>query len=303
MDAKELKYSPTASPVWRLVSKKHHIIVPFNTDRKGLPIYFVHSVGGEVTTYYQLARQLDADHKFCGIQAPIRKFNEIPGMSIELLARHYVKAVQNYQPEGPLVLGGWSVGAVIALEMAHQLQSRGREVRGLVVLDGNLTNAVGGLRPWDLRYYYELARNVPNWITQDLVEEFRRGGLRRRVQRKLYSAIGRHLWLGNDASRPHALDGFIDTSGWPSAQVSFARKLYDAGEAYVPKPYRGRVLVYAATTGPLTRLNQVEASWTSVACCIETLRLDGTHLSIIQEPRVIDLANHLRDQLRRVEGV
>ena len=41
------------------------------------------------------------------------------------LATYYNKALRAIQPQGPYILGGWSMGGIIAFEMAQQLMSGG----------------------------------------------------------------------------------------------------------------------------------------------------------------------------------
>lgn len=51
------------------------------------------------------------------------------------IAAAYVAQIQRDYPQGPVPLAAFCTGALIALEMAAQLQSAGREVAGLVLLD------------------------------------------------------------------------------------------------------------------------------------------------------------------------
>ena len=53
----------------------------------------------------------------------------------EEMARFYVEEVVNYQPEGPYCLGGYSMGAFVAFEMACQMAKAGREVIKLALID------------------------------------------------------------------------------------------------------------------------------------------------------------------------
>jgi len=55
--------------------------------------------------------------------------------AIEAMAERYVEAMRAVQPAGPYLLGGWSMGRTVALEMAQQLKRRGQEVALLVLLD------------------------------------------------------------------------------------------------------------------------------------------------------------------------
>jgi thioesterase domain-containing protein/ketosteroid isomerase-like protein len=55
--------------------------------------------------------------------------------SIEKMAAHYVDALREAQSKGPYLLGGWSFGGVIAIEMARQLKRNGHTVAQLVLFD------------------------------------------------------------------------------------------------------------------------------------------------------------------------
>src|SRR6266852_4538588 len=71
--------------------------------------------------------------------------------------RPYLDTVRSAQPGGPYLLGGFSHGGLIALEMARRLEARGEAVALLVVLDQPVVNpslrflraaitGIGGLR-------------------------------------------------------------------------------------------------------------------------------------------------------------
>lgn len=51
------------------------------------------------------------------------------------MASHYIEAIHTVQPMGPYHLCGWSMGGIVAYEMAKQLKSRGQEVGLIALLD------------------------------------------------------------------------------------------------------------------------------------------------------------------------
>ena len=55
--------------------------------------------------------------------------------ALEELASHYIKELQQVQPQGPYYLAGFSFGGVIAYEMARQLQANGHRVNLVALLD------------------------------------------------------------------------------------------------------------------------------------------------------------------------
>ncbi|MET7671359.1 amino acid adenylation domain-containing protein [Micromonospora luteifusca] len=104
------------------------------TDRgDGPPWYLVHPAGGNVVCYRSLAAQLG--QPTYGFQAPGPDSGQQPLEKIEDLANLYVRALVGVQPHGPYLLGGWSSGAIVAAEMARQLEQRGERVAELLVID------------------------------------------------------------------------------------------------------------------------------------------------------------------------
>lgn len=97
------------------------------------PFFCVHPVGGEVVCYADLARQLGPEQPFYGLQVPWQN----PAQTIEEMARAYIAELQTVQPAGPYLLGGWSMGGVIAFEMAHQLLTQGQDVALLALFDSS----------------------------------------------------------------------------------------------------------------------------------------------------------------------
>ena len=296
--AREGQWGMTAgsqSPLWRLVAKNAKTIVPLGGQGEETPLYCVHSIAGEVTSFRLLAEKVGTDRHVYGIQAPKDKMSGEFSASIEGLARYYVDALVAFQPHGPVMLGGWSAGAIIALEMAQILKGQGREVEFLVVLDGILYNTGAEITPWNPLYYWKLAGNLPRWIADNIASGWGFSGVYKRIKREL--KLNLQALTGKKAQRGATVDAFMDTTILPAQQAAFARGLFAALEDYIPQPYDGRVLIYAAKTQPLFHLLQVDVAWGKIAPKIETLYLEGTHLAMVREPEVSRLAAHFRAEL------
>ncbi|HYU33835.1 MAG TPA: amino acid adenylation domain-containing protein [Thermoanaerobaculia bacterium] len=101
------------------------------------PLYLVHPVGGNVFCYLPLARSGALAGSVSGLQAPAPE--ELPATTsewtIEAMAARYVQALQEVQPAGPYRIGGWSLGGVVAFEMARQLRAQGSAVALLALID------------------------------------------------------------------------------------------------------------------------------------------------------------------------
>jgi thioesterase domain-containing protein len=312
--------SDGTAALWRLVARGAGAIVSFNQNENGIPFYCVHALGGGAPSR-QFMRRLGDDALVYGIQAP-RELFAGPGVtSIEDLAGYYVNHLTALQPSGALMLGGDSVGATIALEMAQQLRASGRDVALLVVFDGILHNWEGVAVDFRPSFVFKWISNVPQWLFHQIWWEDLARRLVRRLWRELRS--GRRsarlvraatmaraaLRLRRETRVEHGAVRALHPNA-PEAQVLFSRTLWDAAEAYVPRLYNGPVVLYLARTRPLVphhatlgimiREFQVKAAWKSICHNIETVRVWGTHPTMLDDRWAGRLATDLRARFAKV---
>ena len=120
-----------------------------NLDSELAPLFLIHAVSGFATPYMALGPLTSDDptrsRPVYGLSCPIyeSKSYKIP-LSFEKVAREYVDRIRAERPEGPYMLGGWSMGGMIAVKMACILQEQGQEVVHVVLIDS--TNPQGC--PW-----------------------------------------------------------------------------------------------------------------------------------------------------------
>ncbi|WP_147445812.1 non-ribosomal peptide synthetase, partial [Corallococcus aberystwythensis] len=101
----------------------------------GPPVFLIHPVGGHLLCYHELVRRLRSPRTLYGLQAPGAEGGPVEPATLEALAERYIEQLREVQPTGPYQLAGWSVGGVIAFEMARQLTRAGQEVGTLVAID------------------------------------------------------------------------------------------------------------------------------------------------------------------------
>ena len=85
--------------------------------------------------FRELARELGTDRPFYGLQATGLEDNHTPDARVEEMAARYVAAILEVQPSGPYHVGGWSLGGIVAFEMAQQLRALGHEIATLALID------------------------------------------------------------------------------------------------------------------------------------------------------------------------
>ncbi|WP_187393823.1 non-ribosomal peptide synthetase [Oceaniovalibus sp. ACAM 378] len=113
------------------------LIVPLRHGDGALPpVFLVHPVGGSVSQYAPLAEALDDGRAIHGIRARgLERGEETAPASIEGMARLYLSEIRNVQPHGPYTLIGWSIGGIIAHEIARQSVEAGESIAFLGMID------------------------------------------------------------------------------------------------------------------------------------------------------------------------
>ncbi|PSL51956.1 thioesterase domain-containing protein [Saccharothrix carnea] len=109
-------------------------IVPLHTGGDLPPLFCVHAVSGSAYAYSGLSRLL-GDRPVYGFEAPGFDNDRAPVPSLPALAEEYVEILREFQPEGPYRLLGWSLGGLVAFEMAKRL---GSDVELLFLVDAGM---------------------------------------------------------------------------------------------------------------------------------------------------------------------
>lgn len=109
----------------------------------GLPLYFCLQTAFEA---FQLGAHLGPDRPVYALRSGYLAM-AYDRETTPRLARRYVDEIKQADPEGPYVIGGTCQGAVVALEIARQLQRENRSVRLLVLMDTHFWDTFEG-RPY-----------------------------------------------------------------------------------------------------------------------------------------------------------
>jgi thioesterase domain-containing protein/acyl carrier protein len=202
------------------------------------PLFLVPPAAGSPLCYLDLTLGLSEDQPVYGFQAPGLQDGEAPLGRVEKLSALFLQELRAVQPAGPYRLGGWSFGALVALEMARSLEAAGETVEILAVIAGGgvqrapwrqrlqlraaarlIRSLARGLRemPWP-RTYAEL-RALASWVGVSLPEStrpFAQGGLaaRLRLVRRLAGETARSLRVSRrhlGAALRHAPAGYGGT--------------------------------------------------------------------------------------------
>jgi amino acid adenylation domain-containing protein len=268
-------------------------LVPIQTSGSQPPFFCVHAVGGNVLEYYELARHLGDDQPFYGLQS--RALTGGPAhTTIEEMAAHYINEMRGVQPAGPYFLGGRSLGGIIAYEMARQLRAAGGDIALLAVLDsypiGHDRSPVNGVPQSSsmqrlarrVNAHFSNIRSLPGRQKVSYIfakSKFGPVQVRSTIWRTIYGAY-KNLGL----NLPQALRD-VEEFNWLAAQK------------YCPQPFDGRVTFFWASKDLRAKFDMVEGWQRLARGGVDLHEIAGTHLDMIKEPHVSDLADKLKSCL------
>jgi thioesterase domain-containing protein/acyl carrier protein len=254
------------------------------------PLFFVHPIGGGVLCYADLSRHLDLDQPFYGLQALSLDDEQQPHTRVEAMARHYLDLIQTVQAEGPYLLGGWSMGGVVAFEIAQQLRAQGQTVAWLVLID---SHAPTGDRVPELDEITLLAsfaldlglswQQIP--LASDQLEQLEPGE--------------RLAFVLEQAKQAGVVPPEIELT---QAQRLFHvfKSNFGAMRQYAPCPYPGRVTLLKAQEQLGAGELAPDLGWGAlVDGGVAVHEIAGNHYTLLREPNVNALAEQIIDGLRR----
>jgi thioesterase domain-containing protein len=108
-------------------------------------MFLIHAVGGTVSPYAPLSQELADAFTVYGLQSPALSGEPVPG-SLAAIVGDYTRRIRDASPAGPYRLAGWSMGGVLAFEIARRLEGDGAIVELLVLLDAPFAVPAGHVR-------------------------------------------------------------------------------------------------------------------------------------------------------------
>jgi amino acid adenylation domain-containing protein len=115
------------------------------------PILMVAGIGGYAFTYQKFGSLFSKDQPLFALQAVgLEGERTSEGRTIEEVGEIYLAEVTKQMPTGPIILAGFSFGALTAFELAVRLERVGREVPLLISFDG-FAPGYPAILPWPAR--------------------------------------------------------------------------------------------------------------------------------------------------------
>jgi surfactin synthase thioesterase subunit len=261
-----------------------------------LPLFFLHgdwSGGGFYCN--RLSRQLGEDHPFYAL--PPYRSGKQSLLTMEEMAAYHVAAMQEHTPHGPYLLGGYCIGATVAMEIARQLVGKGEKVTHLLLIDPPLWGT-----PW-VRWvwpFFDKGGEILKWDPQKKFYYFDRYGvpftrwLRKPLRGKLAS-ICRRLGLARrgDSSALTATretgEADIEVRGSLDYAIYFLAYCF-----YTVKPLSAPATLYFPGEALTSRLSWVKHASEKTSAKFTIEMVPGNHITSITQ-----YASNLAEKMKK----
>lgn len=254
-------------------------IVPMKKVGARPPFFCVAGKGGNPMNLRHLAKHLDPDQPFYGIQHRGVDGNLAVHETVEEMAAECIRDVRDIQASGPYMIGGFSGGGLVAFEMAKQLDADGEQVSLLALFDApSPTRRYRNKRERMALHRLKFRQQGPKYLIEKL------GG---RISRLALNGARNELpeedRLENELS-PHVAVG----QAWERMERRYAQSPWD-GSAVLFRPY------VASLDDVDVFLNEDKFNgWSEFFLKgIQVIELPGGHSTMFEEPHVRILARRL----------
>jgi len=261
---------------------------PVIADDARQPLIIVHAVSEMVSV---LRSHLDLDRPVYALTATVHweQGDLERNATVERLAEENLVELRSLQPVGPYFLGGYSMGAPIAFEMAYRLQLAGETVELLFLLDPP-GRAVSSSRPGPPFFSSRnVARHLARISGRSIVEKLRYLVVKTNRAAKHHILNRLRVLIRKRLVRPGAtvMAMLYRRCGLqvPTPLINhYVGSVYaDAWGRYQFKPYDGSVAIFLASNAPQDR--QLWEGITKGELTIEWF--EGKHHDFVRNPALM----------------
>ena len=245
-------------------------LAPLRADGTAAPLFCIHGLGGHIVAFMPLAQSLAQGRPVYGLQGLGLDPGQQPQDRIEDMASHYWNEICAVQSQGPYYLAGWSMGGLVALEMARQAEKIGQKIALLALLDTHLS----------LIEFERLKlddESIIRWIAPNL--DIPVADLKNKTLDQQWERIAREADLADEGF------GVVEIR----RLATVCRAHLAAMSRYSPQPYSGRTILFQAKAG----LGRLDPRWKSFCPHLSVEHVPGNHYSMLRRPDVDVLAERI----------
>jgi acetoacetyl-CoA synthetase len=269
--------APTIARLSEVVEDPARRFAPLVLLRPGStepPLFFVHSIWGDVIEMRQVAMAMQSDVPIYGVRARGLNPDVEPQLTVEEMAASYVDVIQAQQPEGPYRIAGYSFGGLVAYETARLMAEAGLEVGWLGLIDAELNAAC---LPPGRRVGRKVA--VPFHVGRAAAAD---PGAAVRAVSGAFPSLFRRGGAGLQENAAIAEQPPSWMEGASPTHRRLAEIFLAAGAAYRPRPFRGSMTYFVPRVRRFHLFPDPLPAWRRLTTgAVEVLQVPGSHTEMV----------------------
>lgn len=249
------------------------------------PLILVHPVGGSVFCYHELANLMPSHQPVFGLQLPLDEKGNPMIADVSEMGARYAVALREQFGNQPIAIGGWSLGGIIAFDIALRLENQGQPPQDLFIIDSAapyMKEQIDELH--EIAVMIILAKELGVLVEQIF------------LPRLINVTVDEGLAYVLELCLEHGL--LPDTFRIDDLRDRFQliKSNQAAQKAYVcpQQPYHGRTTILRAQGQPAERPDKIFLGWRAHATDCTAHEIAGDHFTLIRPPFVQSLADQLK---------
>lgn len=264
------------------LQKEWRSLVPIQPKGVKPPIYMVHGAGLNVMPFHALAKFFDGDQPIFGLQSKGMDGALTYYESVEEIAASYIDEIRENSPSGDIILAGYSLGGIIAFEMARQLSGSALRVKHLFLLDSFATFARDKNSPKNKlinKIYTEYRKK-----SFDLGLLVRHPAILRDIKYRSFSKKLAKLLTSLGLKMPESENPIL-------LRINKIKAMHLAAcRNYAPGFYQGEIVLLRARLRTKYFFDPETLGWKGCSSGIRIIDIDGMHSELFTEPNEGKLA-------------
>jgi amino acid adenylation domain-containing protein len=253
-------------------------LVPIKPTGTKPPLYIIHGEGLNVLKFSTLATTVDEDQPIWGLQARGLNGVDEPMDDMKAIAEDYLQEILRHNPDGPYILGGYSFGGYVAVEIQKMLDAMGKNANTLIMFDTDTERLEK--KQWYKILPKKIKRNAP----------------------KLVSFIKSNL-AKDEYKLPSPKMSKKETEDFYEQIKKIQVKHLDAFHNYKMAGFNAKVFLFRAKISVHYVDDTKYLGWTRFANHgVEVFEVPGDHRSMLEHPNVQTMATLLQQTLNKLSG-
>ena len=210
------------------------------------------------------------------------------------MALVYIKAIREIQPSGAYLIGGYSLGGLIAFEIASQLEAAGESVENLLIIDTHpplSDSKIETIPDDDIAVLIFIVEQIGLHFNVEIKLNYQQLAVLNELQRLDYAL---QVLQNHQLVTPNSGKNLV------SGLIKVYKANFQASLNYQPKAIKAEISLFITEALAKKFPNNSTLGWDKLTSQgVYTRTVKGTHDSLMQEPSVDEISIAIQEILEK----